>query len=775
MPIYAHSTDRPDESTWEPLEKHLKQVEDLAEARAGKFGAADYGAKAGWLHDFGKVDPRFQARLRGAKAPFDHAGPGAALARELFGVFAGLLAPIIAGHHTGLMDGTRDGEASVDITPLDERLGYCVGDLEQQKSLWSAEGLTFPAPPSAPPVKPRKESGRDDGSVSAAFCLSFFTRMVFSALVDADFLATEAFYAKYERRNISRGLGEFALADLKRRLDDFLAAKCERARREHPGPLNDARAAILASARASAHTGQGIFTLAVPTGGGKTLASLAFALDHAIAKELDRVIVVIPFTSVVEQTAEVYREAFGDLKGAVLEHHGAFDDTKIRREGDAPEMRDKLKLAQENWDAPIVVTTAAQFFESLFHNKNARCRKLHNIARSVVILDEAQTLPLPVLRPIVLAIDELARNYRTTIVLSTATQPALLERPAESEKSFVGGLRDVRPIIADETPLFQVLKRVEIESIGRQDDAALTERILRQGQALTIVNTRKHARELFALIRREDGARHLSTMMCAAHRSEALDAIRQDLANERPARVISTSLIEAGVDISFPLVLRAEAGLDQIAQAAGRCNREGRRAASESRVLVFEAADGNGHPEMQKRWSATKEVWRRLERGELEGSLLDPPAIEAYFQALFWLKGDAALDEYEILKLLRAYAPKRGQPLQLPMESIARRFKMIDDAMAPLLIGWDETARKEIDALRHAEWVGGVARRLQRYLVNVPPRDRARLIQRRAAEVIQPERFGEQFVVLSDMGLYRADVGLDVSDPAFEEARRLIV
>lgn len=765
MSIYAHSSDS---SAWEPLPDHLKRAAELAEARAGKFGAADYGHRVGWLHDFGKIDPRFQARLRGSKAPFDHAGPGAALARELYGVFAGILAPIIAGHHTGLMDGTRDGEAAVDITPLDERLQNCLGDLARQKALWSAEGLTCPAPPGAPPVRLRKE----DGEAGAAFCLAFFTRMVFSALVDADFIATEEFVTG---GIIARGFADITLADLKRRLDDFLAAKGESAHREHPGPLNDTRAAILASARASAQTGQGIFTLAVPTGGGKTLASLAFALDHAIAKELDRVIVVIPFTSVVEQTAEVYREALGDLKGAVLEHHGAFDDTKIRREGDAPEMRDKLKLAQENWDAPIVVTTAVQFFESLFHNKNSRCRKLHNIARSVVVIDEAQTMPLPVLRPIVLAIDELACNYRTTIVLSTATQPALLEHPEAPERSFEGGLRDVRPIIADEKPLFQILKRVEIESIGKQDDAALTDLILRQDQALTIVNTRKHAHELFALIRREDGARHLSTMMCAAHRSEALDAIRQDLANGRPARAISTSLIEAGVDISFPLVLRAEAGLDQIAQAAGRCNREGLRAASESRVLVFEAEEGNGHPEMQKRWSATKEVWRKLERGELEGSLLDPPAIEAYFKALFWLKGDDALDEYEILKLLRPYAPKRGQALQLPMESIARRFKMIDDAMAPLLIGWDETARKEIDALRYAERVGGVARRLQRYLVNVPPRDRARLIQRGAAEVIRPERFGEQFVALTDMSLYRADVGLDVSDPAFEEARRLVV
>ena len=214
---------------------------------------------------------------------------------------------------------------------------------------------------------------------------------------------------------------------------------------------------------------QGIFTMTVPTGGGKTLASLAFALGHAVVNGLDRVIVVIPFTSVVEQTAEVFREAFGDLAHVVLEHHGAFDDTKLRREGGGLDIRDRLRLSQENWDAPIVVTTAVQFFESLFHNKTSRCRKLHNIARSVVILDEAQTLPLPVLRPAVLALDELARNYRTTLVLSTATQPALIETD-DPAKSFVDGLRNTRELMPDPPRLFQILKRVEVECVGVQDD-----------------------------------------------------------------------------------------------------------------------------------------------------------------------------------------------------------------------------------------------------------------------------------------------------------------
>jgi CRISPR-associated endonuclease/helicase Cas3 len=443
----------------------------------------------------------------------------------------------------------------------------------------------------------------------------------------------------------------------------------------------------------------------VPTGGGKTLASLAFALDHAVKHGLDRVIVVIPFTSVVEQTAEVFRGALGDLKHVVLEHHGAFDDTKLARDDYRENSQDKLRLSQENWDVPIVVTTAVQFFESLFHNKTSRCRKLHNIARSVVILDEAQTLPLPVLRPAVLALDELARNYGTTLVLSTATQPALIETD-DPTKSFVHGLRNTRELMPDAPRLFQILKRVEVESVGARTDEELARSIANANQVLTIVNTRRHARELFQRIRNEPGARHLSTLMCAAHRAEVLEAIRMDLNEGRPARVVSTSLIEAGVDIDFPLVLRAEAGLDQIAQAAGRCNREGRRDAMASRVLVFEAEAANRHIEMSQRWAATQAVMRAIVRSEIAGTWLDPPAIEAYFRELYWVKGNEKLDEYGILAALRAGA----QPLRLPLETIARKFRMIDDSMVPILIAWDGKAGKRIDGLRHAEKVGGIAR-----------------------------------------------------------------
>ncbi|MFM9973785.1 MAG: CRISPR-associated helicase Cas3' [Beijerinckiaceae bacterium] len=762
MTSFAHSP-QGSQTEWETLFDHSNGVAGTSAANAAKFGAAEYGRAVGWLHDFGKVDPAFQARLKGSKAPFDHAGPGAAWVMKYCGRLGHLIAPVIAGHHTGLMDAVFNAAEDQINTTLERRLEGLPDRLAQQTIAALKDGLILPAKLPPPPVSLRPAAG-DAAKTFTAFSCAFFTRMLFSALVDADFIETETFYGERDR-----GFNDVSLASLKQRLDAHLAAKGAKAAKEHPGPVNQARAGILAASRARAQDPQGIFTMTVPTGGGKTLASLTFAIDHAVQHKLDRVIVVIPFTAVAEQTAQVFREAFGDLGEAVLEHHGAFDDTKLRQGAGAPSSLDKLRLSQENWDAPVVVTTAVQFFESLFHHKTSRCRKLHNIARSVVILDEVQTLPLPVLRPAVLALDELARNYRASLVLTTATQPALVETD-DPENSFQHGLRVAPDLMPDLPGLFQILKRVEIDFAGTILDAELAARMLATSQALAIVNTRKHARVLFDLIRDEPGARHLSTMMCAVHRAAVLEGIRADLKEGRPTRVVSTSLIEAGVDVDFPLVFRAQAGLDQIAQAAGRCNREGRRAANASRVIVFETEDGGKHAEMNQRWAATQAVMRAIESVKLTGGLLDPPAIKAYFREIYWLKGEEKLDEYGILKALRAGAV----PLRLPLETISRNFQMIDDHSVPVIIPRDAKAEKAINKLRFAEKVGGIARDLQRYIVNVPLRDRAKLVRREAAEVLQGDKFGEQFVVLKDMGLYREDVGLDVSDMTPMEISEMI-
>lgn len=444
--------------------------------------------------------------------------------------------------------------------------------------------------------------------------------MLFSCLVDADYLDTEAFFDRAGNGRLRRS-GELpSLAALRDRLDAKLAGfRVDK-------PVNERRAEILQTVRQHATLPPQIFSLTVPTGGGKTLASMAFALDHAIAHGLRRVIYVIPFTSIVEQTAAVFRDAFGDLgDAAVLEHHSAFADDKTTK----PEAREKLKLAMENWDAPVVVTTAVQFFESLFADRPSRCRKLHNIAGSVVIFDEAQTLPLPVLRPCVAALDELARNYRTSVVLCTATQPAL------KAPDLKGGFASVCELAPDPKRLADQLKRVRIRHIGTAGDELLAQMIAERPQVLCIVNNRRHARVLFEAIADRPGARHLSTLMCAKHRSKVLAEVRQALKEGEPCRLVATSLIEAGVDVDFPTVLRAEAGLDSIAQAAGRCNREGSRPLADSEVLIFASDDQwVPPPELQQFAAAAREILRH--HGD---DLLAPEAIDGYFRLLYWQKG----------------------------------------------------------------------------------------------------------------------------------------
>lgn len=335
--------------------------------------------------------------------------------------------------------------------------------------------------------------------------------------------------------------------------------------------------------RRGAATSTGLFTLTVPTGGGKTLASLGFALDHAKQHNLRRIIYAIPFTSIIDQSASVFRSVLGDEY--ILEHHSSLDEDTFK----AREQRDKLRLAMEDWAAPVVVTTNVQLFESLFANRPSRCRKLHNLANSVIILDEAQTLPLRLLRPCLAALDELAKHYGATIVLCTATQPALDIREFKHGGLELAG----RELAPDPKELAQKLRRVQIVRGHELDDDNLVSALAEQEQAMIIVNTRKHALDLYKKAKQAglDGVIHLTTRQYAAHRRGILDRVRLDLKEGRPCRLIATSLVEAGVDIDFPRVWRAEAGLDQIAQAAGRCNREGKYPVEQSLVTIFKAKD----------------------------------------------------------------------------------------------------------------------------------------------------------------------------------------
>ncbi|GAB2727241.1 hypothetical protein GCM10027172_21940 [Halomonas garicola] len=495
----------------------------------------------------------------------------------------------------------------------------------------------------------------------------------------------------------------------------------------------------------------------MPTGGGKTLASLAFALDHAIAHGMDRVIYVIPFTSIVEQNAAVFRQALGEYgEAAVLEHHSSFDAGNHRDR----ETIDKLRRDSDNWDAPIVVTTSVQFFESLFAAKTSRCRKLHNIANSVVILDEAQTMPLPLLRPSVTALDELALNYRTSIVLCTATQPALVESD-DSERSFEGGLRNMRELAPNPETLYRDLKRVTVRHIGTLDDEALHDELLRTQQVLCIVNNRRHARALFESIADDPGSYHLTTSMYAVHRRRVLAEIRQVLKDGKPCRVISTSLIEAGVDVDFPRVLRAEAGLDSIAQAAGRCNREGKYEVSDSEVAIFATAndDWAPPPELKQFAQVTREVLRQ--RG---GDPLSLSAIEAYFQLLYWQQGPQKLDRHGLLTLV-----ENSRLEGLPFETIEQKFRMIENTQRAIIIATDEDgiARKALEDLSFSESVGGISRKLQPYTVQVPQQGFSALEQVGAVAALEPDKFGDQFMQLINEDLYDERMGLDWNNPTF--------
>lgn len=449
MKFFAHSTDNVDQSDWQTLESHLSAVGDLAAKRAAAFESAALGRTAGLLHDLGKYTEEFQQRLKGEYPRVDHATWGARIACERYGALGKLLAYGIAGHHAGLANG-RDSEKR---RCLADRLK---AELPQLAPTWQREIELPPVEALGAPERFKPHPDRPQ------FQLGFLARMIFSCLVDADYIDTELFYKNVSgERNLRDGRYP-ELVELRGRLDQYFC------RFEADTPVNELRAEILQRVRGNALREPGLFSLTVPTGGGKTLASLAFALDHAIQHGLRRVIYVIPFTSIVEQNAAVFREAFGELgELAVLEHHSAFfDDNK-----NSPEARDKLKLAMENWDAPIVVTTAVQFFESLFADRPSRCRKVHNIAASVVILDEAQVLPLKLLRPCVAALDELALNYRSSIVLCTATQPAL------KAPDFHAGLENVRELAPEPERVFRELERVRIrhvglKSSGRTDDGA---------------------------------------------------------------------------------------------------------------------------------------------------------------------------------------------------------------------------------------------------------------------------------------------------------------
>ncbi len=733
--FYAHSLPEKGIHAWQPLETHLKNVAEKAQSFADIFNSGAWGYLAGFWHDIGKYSNEFQDMLMDAskiggkqvRRLVDHSTAGAKHASIALNDKGKLLAYAISGHHAGLPDG-ESNENSCLIKRLEKKVNEISACPEKILDFQPE----FPLPL-------RLEKRR------FGFQLSFFVRMFFSCLVDADFLDTEEFMdedqAKWRK-------GYPKIEDMQKKLKIFL----DRLRRAalHT-PINRQRSEILEMCCNTAENPQGLYSLTVPTGGGKTLSSLAFAMKHAIKHNLKRIIYVIPFTSIIEQNANIFRKIFGE--DAVLEHHSNFEP----REEDS-----RSRLAAENWDAPLIVTTNNQFFESLFSNRSSRCRKIHNIVKSVVILDEAQTLPTPLIKPCIEAIRELALFYNTTIVLCTATQPALSFRD-----EFKEGLKNIQEIIPDPKELYKSLERVKTKNIGTISDNELIVRLNKYAQALCIVNTRKHARTIYNLTQHNEKAEppknefyHLSALMCPAHRSKKIEEIKKNLKKGLPCKVISTQLVEAGVDIDFPVVFRSIAGIDSIAQAAGRCNREG-MLTHHGEIFIFHPDKGFLPGYLRQASVITKSVLKNFD------DPLSLEAVEEYFRYLFWLKGEG-LDEFHLLADIEEDAC-RGN---FPFKEIAKKFRIIKDEMQTLIIPWGNKGEKVLNLSQKSDDFSVQDQRiLQPYTVQLYAKDLAQLEQAGAVFKLQE---WDNIWILSREDLYRDDIGLVLDDTFFYDVEKLI-
>lgn len=732
----AHVKKNDDGSWVEPqlLSEHLQGTAKLAESFSDKFASAMWGRLAGLVHDAGKGRIEWQdylcrrsgyydeeAHLEGKPGKIPHAIYGAKLSEDLFGKGLGrILAYCIAGHHAGLPDwSSAEGAGQSSLQYQEEQLKDLSDiDSEVLKVITSEKSLSPP------------------WQFSNGLDMSLWIRMLYSSLVDADFLDTEIYMDEKKAQN--RG-GYCSIETLSERFNLFIKRLDEESERTR---VNEIRREIRDKCIKMANEPQGTFSLSVPTGGGKTLSSLAFGLEHALKYKLDRIIYVIPYTSIIEQNADVFQAAIG--KDQVIEHHSSLDED---------ETTVKSRLATENWDAPVIVTTSVQFFESLFAAKSSRCRKLHNIANSVVILDEAQLVPVEYLAPILETMQLLVDHYHVSFVISTATQPAFGERNIDGQP--FKGLKEIREIIGDFNvvkALYDSLKRVDVKLPKELNIPSSWEEIAEElklhEQVLCVVSDRKSCRELHKLMPK--GTYHLSALMCGQHRSEVIAEIKAKLKANDTIRVISTQLVEAGVDMDFPVVYRALAGLDSIAQAAGRCNREGKLSGL-GKVVVFNAPKKARMGILRKAAETTIGIFSTL-----QGDPLNHELYSRYFSELYWKAN--SLDSKDIVSLLS----REKMNLSFYFRTAAKRFQIVDDSDQTILVRFGE-GEELIDLLKAKGPERWNMRKLQRYTVNINTKDFNRLLQRGSIEQIQPNIYA-----LSSNIEYSKDVGLLVEDAVFD-------
>lgn len=682
------------------LEDHLREVGKLASSFAAKYGSGDWGRVAGLWHDLGKYRAEFQKMIREANDPenahveeteergtagkkVDHSSAGAIFALEQLGDNMGLpLALVIAGHHAGLKDKADWEDRRCDAAKKCGAFLQPAQVAQVPKDIVGARTLTLPL------VVTSAEKDRKK------LRFEFWIRILFSALVDADFLDTAAFFKPAEQDL----RGDFPpVSDLAARLRTFMEQKSAEADNT---VVNQLRRRILERCHSKAGDRPGVFRLTVPTGGGKTLASLSFALEHAVRHGLDRVIVVAPFLTVIDQTVRSFREALGETpeQPCLIEHHSGVDIERANA---------RNRLASENWDAPLVVTTAVQFYESLFARRTSQCRKLHNIARSVIIIDEIQTLPNDYAIPVLDVLQTLVDGYDVSIILSSATQPDLEERKAPDGRRVEGfrqgSIREIAGTPEEIAQSFNNLKRVRTERVQTKSWDEVAGLVAAEKSVLAITHLRNDARELAERVEQLTGDKvyHLSALMCGRHRQERIQEIKGKLQDGESIRVVSTQLVEAGVDLDFPVVFRAMAGFDSLIQSAGRCNREGRLPFG--RLVIYDAPT---KPPVG--WLRTAADRAASEfKGAPDLDLFNPDVYRA-----FHCKLGAVADKHGIQNLRE----------ELAYEKITNAFQIIDDGwQVPVIVRWGEAPDLlgRADSTDNPHELRRIARQLQPYSVSI--------------------------------------------------------
>lgn len=719
---YAHvSEDRRTQTVSDHLRGTAERARNFAMDFDPSLHAEEQAYTMGWMHDIGKFSDSFQKRILYNGPIVDHSTAGA----KETNAYAPEISFAIAGHHSGLPDYGSQTDSEQEAT-LSGRLKRTLEDY----SAWKNE-----VPVKLKPCSKASYFQSNTNTLDiASFSYSFYIRMLYSCLVDADYLDTESFMPG---NDVKRG-GYASIKELEKRLEQYVSGWWN-----PKNELNKIRSGILRQCFDRGKTGsRGLYTLTVPTGGGKTVSSLAFALKMAEKLKMKRVIYVIPYTSIIDQNAKVFSEILGEEN--VVEHHSG---VIAEMDESSDSLRYRKALATENWDAPVIVTTAVQFFESLYAFRSSKCRKLHNLANSVIIFDEAQTIPVSLLRPCMAAVAQLVRFYQTTAVLCTATQPSL--------KTFFDsdeGLHlSMKEIVDQEKGLSQKLRRTTIREYGAVSSLdALSEKLSEHDQFLCIVNKRETAQELFARIGAQDeGCYCLTTLIYPKQRKKKIEEIRTLLSEGKRCKVISTSLIEAGVDLDFPVVFREKAGLDSIIQAGGRCNREGKRPAEDSLVWIFDLPDGV--PKGIRQNTAATDI--ALKDGDYPD---DKETIKKYFDALYWMKGAEGLDTLDIMNSV-----ERGMHnIMFPFREVGNTFHLIDNDTTSVYIfeNDDEEGIAIRDELRSGHYSRALFRRAGQYSVNIYHQHFQQLKHAGKIEICDEDIF-----LLSDLSQYDPNIGLKLN------------